>query len=89
MSSTSCNASGVTWLKSSVKSPFDHLDITSGMVPLMILWHYVTLTQAAVALHEKKLHYTIFNDLDLMNGMVLLTVTLVSYHADASANSVK
>ena len=34
---TDAGANGITWPKSPPASPFDHLDITNGMVPLMTL----------------------------------------------------
>ena len=64
-----------------VPSPFDHLNLTNGMVSLMNLLAHVTLGAASVALHIPHC----LSHLDLMNTMVLLTMLFTLHDADASA----
>ena len=53
-------------------------------------WHHVTLTPVSMALHdERKLCCTLFQCLDLMYTVVLLTMPLASHDVDAKANSVQ
>ena len=40
--------------KGHVACPFNHLDVTHEVMPLMTLWHHVTLTPASMALHDQK-----------------------------------
>ena len=61
-------------------SPFHHLNIPNEMMPLM------TLTPASMLLHGPKSYVAhCFNQLGVMNTMVLLAVLLTSHAGDASA----
>ena len=76
--------------KTHVASPFDHLDCTNGMLPLMTLLASCVTAPASMASHNQKCSVAhCFNCLDLMNTVILLIMPLASYAADASANSVK
>ena len=77
--------------KSHVLSPFDHLDLTNGIMPFMT---QLALCDTDMRIHdiacpEKKCCTFFVSYLDLWNALVLLTVTLASHDADTSANSVK
>ena len=73
----------LTWQKSHVACHFDHLDITNAMVQL------ITLLTSMVPHDQKGYVAHCFHCLDLMNGMMLLTVPVALHDADISANSVK
>ena len=77
------DASSITGAKCNVTSPFDHPDLTNGMVPLMILLALCDTDTSIMALHDQKCYIThCLNHLDLINTVVLLTMTLASYGAD-------
>ena len=74
--------------KSHDAPPFDHLDLTNGMVPLMTPLASCDNDTSIMALNDQNCYNAhCFNCLDLMNTMMLLTMALPSH--DASANSVK
>ena len=82
------DANGITWQKSHVASPFDHLCLRNGRVPLMKVLYHVPLTPASVALHDKKSYVAnCFSYLDLMNTVMLLTMPLASHDTYASSKS--
>ena len=65
---------------SHVVSPFNHSDLTNGLVPLMTL----------LALYDTDSYVALcFTFLDVMNTVVLVRMPLISHDAEASANIVK
>ena len=77
-------------LKSHTASPFDHLDLANGMVPMMTLLALCDTDTNIMTLHNQKCYTThCFKYLDLMNTMMLSTMVLTLHDVDASTNSIK
>ena len=75
--------------KSDATSHCDYFDQANGMVPLVTLLASQNTDTSINGLHDQNSNVThCFNNLNLMNTIVLFTMSLASLDSDASANSV-